>query len=164
MTDDEARELTARVAALERQLEIKDGIIAELLKRLYGVKSEKIDSAQLLLELLGDEPKKPDAAGLHDGPAAEPELFAGEKKVRKPRRQKLRDSLKHLPTVTREIVPEEVAAAPEEYRRIGEETSERLEVSPTAFTRHVTVRPTFVRRADPESAPVTAPPTARRLS
>lgn len=97
MTDDEARELTARIAALERQLEIKDGIIAELLKRLYGVKSEKIDSAQLLLELLGDEPKKPDAAGLHDGPAAEPALFAGEKKLRKPRRQKLRDSLKHLP-------------------------------------------------------------------
>lgn len=157
MTDDEARELTARVVALEKQLEIKEGIIAELIKRLYGVKSEKVDTAQLLLELLGDEPKKPGAAGSHDAPAAEPEPIPGMQKARKPRRQKLRESLKNLPTVTREIVPEEVAAAPEEYRRIGEEISERLEVSPAAFTRHVTVRPTFIRRAEPESAPVTAP-------
>lgn len=39
MTDDEARELTARIAALEEQLKIKDGIIAELLKRIYGASS-----------------------------------------------------------------------------------------------------------------------------
>ncbi|MEM9599024.1 MAG: IS66 family transposase [Acidobacteriota bacterium] len=155
MTDDEARKLTARVAALEQQLEIKDGIIAELLKRLYGAKSEKIDSDQLLLDLLRDEPKKPAAAGVHDAPAAEPDEKQPGKK--QSRRQKLRDSLKGLPTVTTEIIPREVLDDPQAYRRIGEERSERLEVSPAAFTRHVTVRPTYVRKADPDTKPTTAP-------
>jgi len=154
MTDDEARELTARVVALEQQLELKDGIIAELLKRIYGARSEKSDSAQLLLDLLEDEPKKPDAAEVPDAPAAQPEDTKPGKK--KSRRQKLRDSLKGLPTVTTEIVPPEVLDQPEAYRRIGEERSERLEVSPAAFTRHVTVRPTFVKKGDPEAKPTTA--------
>lgn len=157
MTDDEARRLTARVAELEAKLELKEGIIAELLKRLYGAKSEKQDSAQLLLELLGDGAKKPGAAGGGGAPAAEPTPEPGGREPKRPRRQKLRDSLKGLPTVTREIVPDEVLAAPEEYRRIGEEVSERLEVSPAAFTRHVTVRPTYVRKGAPEAKPATAP-------
>ena len=155
MADEEIRELTARVGVLEAKLEIKDGIIAELLKRLYGAKSEKIDTAQLLLDLLGDEPEKPDAAECQDTPAAQPE--PGEKKPRKPRRQKLRDSLKNLPTITIEIIPPEVLAAPDAYRRIGKEESERLEVSPATFTRHVTVRPTYVKKNDPEAKPTTAP-------
>ena len=157
MTDDEARELTARIAALEEQLKIKDGIIAELLKRIYGTSSEKIDSDQLLLDLLKDGPKKPDAADVQDqdAPAAEPEEKKARKKKR--RRQKLRDSLKALPTVTTEIIPREVLDDPQAYRRIGQEESERLEVSPTAFTRHVTVRPTYVKKGDPESVPTTAP-------
>src|SRR5690606_31942455 len=102
-------------------------------------------------------PKKPDAADVQDedAPAAEP----GEKKTgkKKPRRQKLRDSLKALPTVTTEVIPREVLDDPQAYRRIGQEESERLEVSPTAFTRHVTVRPTYVKKGDPESVPTTAP-------
>jgi transposase len=155
MTDDEARKLTARIVALEEQLEITDGIIAELLKRIYGARSEKIDSGQLLLDLLRDGQKKPDAADVQDAPAAEP----GEKKTgkKKPRRQKLRDSLKALPTVTTEIIPREVLDTPGAYRRIGQEESERLEVSPAAFTRHVTVRPTYVKKGDPGSVPTTAP-------
>jgi transposase len=156
MTDEEAAELTAEVAALKAELQLQKDLVAELLKRIYGAKSEKVDTAQLLLDLLGDGPKKPEAAGSAEGaPAAEPE----HKKAapRRSRRQKLRDSLKGLPTVTREIVPDEVLAAPGDYRRIGEETSERLEVSPAAFTRHVTVRPTYVKRGDPEAKPTTAP-------
>ncbi len=59
MTDDEARGLRAEVAALRAELELQKGIVAELLKRLYGARSEKLDTAQLLLELLGeDAPKK----------------------------------------------------------------------------------------------------------
>ena len=155
MTDDEAKKLTAKVDALEAKLEIKDGIIAELLKRIYGAKSEKLDTSQLLLDLLGDGPKKPDAAGPEDAPAAEP--TPEKKKPKKPRRQKLRDSLKALPTITTEIVPREVLDAPDDYRRIGQEKSERLEVGPATFTRHVTIRPTYVKKSDPEAVPTTAP-------
>lgn len=155
MTGKEAEKLTARIGELEDELRVQKGLVAELLKRLYGAKSEKLDPAQLLLELLGDEAKKPEAAGAIDAPAAEPEK--GEPARKKPRRQKLSDSLKGLPTITREIVPDEVIAAPDAYRRIGQETSERLEVSPAAFTRHVTVRPTYVKKGDPEAKPTTAP-------
>jgi hypothetical protein len=156
MTDEDAnKKLTARVVALEAKLEIKDGIIAELLKRIYGAKSEKLDTSQLLLDLLGDEPKKPDAAGPEDVPAAEPS--PEKKNPKKRRRQKLRDSLKALPTVTTEIIPREVLDAPGDYRRIGQEESERLEVGPATFTRHVTIRPTYVKKGDPEAVPTTAP-------
>jgi transposase len=157
MTDDDVKKLAEENAELRAELQLQKGLVAELLKRLYGAKSEKVDSAQLLLDLLGDGPKKPDAADVQDAPAAEPgpeEKKAGKKK---PRRQKLRDSLKNLPTVTTEIIPPEVLDDPGAYRRIDQEVSERLEVSPAAFTRHVTVRPTYVKRGDPEAKPTTAP-------
>ena len=157
MTDDEARKLTAEIAALRSELQLQKDLVAELLKRLYGAKSEKLDTAQLLLELLGDGAKKPDAADVQDAPAADPEPGGKKAGKKKPRHQKLRDSLKALPTITTEIIPPEVLKAPEAYRRIGQEKSERLEVSPAAFTRHVTVRPTYVKRGDPEAAPTTAP-------
>lgn len=151
---DEVRKLIEQNEKLEAELQIQKDLVAELLKRLYGAKSEKMDSAQLLLELLGDGPKKPDAAGDEDVPAAEPDR---EKKKRgKPRQQKLRDSLKDLPTITTEIVPPEVLEAPDAYRRIGEETSERLKVNPATFTRHLTVRPTYVKKGDPDATPTTA--------
>ena len=154
MDPEQTEKLTARIAALEAELRLQKDIVAELLKRLYGARSEKVSTAQLLLAFLEDGAKKPGAAGGEDAPpAAEP----ARKKPPQGRQQKLRDSLKNLPTVTREIVPPEVAASPGSYRRIGEQTSERLEVSPSTFTRHVTVRPTFVPKGDPYAVPVTAP-------
>lgn len=154
MPGDEVRKLSAKIVSLEAELKLQKDLVAELLKRIYGVKSEKVDSAQELLDLLGEDgPKKPEAAGVLDAPAAEPK---DQKVEKKPRCQKLRDSLKQLPTITREIVPSEVLASPDDYRRIGEETSERLEVSPAAFTRHVTIRPTFVKKGDLEAKPTTA--------
>ena len=152
--------LLARVEKLEAgweakdaELKTKDAIIESLLHRLYGSKSEKLDADQLLLAFLQEEaPKKPEATGSEeDGPAA-----GAPKKKKKPRTQKLRNSLQGLPTHTTEILPDEVLADPGSYRRIGELRSERLEISPAAFTLHITVRPTFVRKDGPEAAPTTA--------
>lgn len=160
MTDEEATKLLARVdnlevrlAAKEAELKTKDAIIESLLHRLYGAKSEKLDADQLLLAFLQEEaPKKPEAAGSEkQEPAAE-----DKKRKKKPRTQKLRKSLQGLPTRTTEILPDEVLADPESYRRIGQLCSERLEISPAAFTLHITIRPTFVRKDDPEAAPTTA--------
>jgi hypothetical protein len=78
--------LTARVASLEAELAVQKGIVAALLKRIYGAKSEKMSHEQLLLEFLRDEAKKP------------------------------------------------AAAAPDDLRLLGEETSERLHAKPSAFT------------------------------
>jgi len=158
---EENAELGARLTDLEAALQLQKDLVAELFKRIYGPGSEKIDPAQLLLKLLGGEDvKKPEAAGEQDPePAADPKA-SKQKSPKKRRSQKLRNSMRALPTVTLEIIPEEVLANPDGYRRIGEEISERLEVSPAAFTRHITVRPTYVERSQPESEPATAPVTA----
>jgi hypothetical protein len=52
-------ELTAEVASLKAELAIQKGVVAALLKRIYGAKSEKMSHDQLLLEFLGDEAKSP---------------------------------------------------------------------------------------------------------
>ena len=89
---------------------------------------------QLLLELLGDEAKKPEAAAPADPePAAESQITK-EPKPRARRVSKLSESLKSLPTVVREIIHPDVIAAPDDFRLLGEETSERLHVKPAAFT------------------------------
>ena len=148
------RLLTAKVDALQAELDIQKGLVAALLKRLYGAKSEKMSHDQLLMAFLEDEAKKPVAAAGADAP---PVADTTPAKQRARRTNKLADSLKGLPTVTREIIDPAVLASPDDFRLIGEETSERLHVSPAAFTLEVIKRLTHVRRDDPDAAPVTPP-------
>jgi transposase len=147
-------ELTAEVATLRAELKQQKAIISELLKRLYGRKSEQMDASQLMLLLSEDDAKKPDAAG-HGG--QEPELESKTCKPRAKRTSKLSDSLRGLPSIERVVVAPEVAANPAAYRLIGEEVSERLHVSPQSFTREIIRRQTHVKRGDLDGAPVTAP-------
>jgi hypothetical protein len=97
---------------LEAELAVQKGIVAALLKRIYGAKSEKMSHEQLLLEFLGDEAKKP------------------------------------------------AAAAPDDLRLLGEETSERLHVKPTAFTLEIIKRLTHVRINEVDAVPLTPPLTS----
>lgn len=93
-----------------------------------------MDHNQLLMEFLEEEAKKPEAAAPSDeGPAAENPAS----RLRDRRTNKLSESLKSLPTVVREIVHPDVLAAPDEFRLLGEEISERLHVKPAAFTLEV---------------------------
>lgn len=109
---------------------------------------------QLLLEFLKDEAKKPAAAaGTDVAPAAE----ILPPKTRARRVSKLSASLKGLPTVTREIIHPEVLAAPDDFRLLGEETSERLHVTPAAFTLEIIKRLTHVLKNEIDAIPLTAP-------
>ena len=45
------RSLTAEVAALKAELDTQKGLVAALLKRLYGAKSEKMSPDQLTLRV-----------------------------------------------------------------------------------------------------------------
>ena len=152
-------ELTTKVAALEAELEVQKGLVAALLKRIYGAKSEKMDHHQLLMEFLKDEAKKPTAAdGNAEPPAAEilvPQPPAH--KARNRRTNKLSASLKSLPTVVREITHPDVLAAPQDFRLLGEEVSERLHVKPTAFTLEIIKRQTHVRKNEIDVTPITPP-------
>lgn len=150
------RLLMEQVSSLQAELDIQKGIVAALLKRLYGAKSEKLSTDQLLLAFLEGEAKKPEAAAGTDVPPAA-EVAPPAPKKRAPRTNKLADSLKGLPTVTREIIHPDVLADPGLFRQIGEETSERLHVDPASFTLEIITRLTHVRKDDPDAVPVTPP-------
>jgi len=152
--DQQIEKLTAEVASLREELQLQKDLVAALLKRLYGSKSEKLSHDQLLLTFLEDESKKSHAAEPEDqGPAAE----QGTKKKRAKRTNKLSNSLQGLPTVERIIIAPEVRKNPELYRLIGEEQSERLHISPAAFTREVIKRQTHVLKGDLDGVPITPP-------
>jgi len=106
------------------------------------------------MEFLAGEAKKSEAA---DGSDVPPVADTAAPKKRARRTNKLSDSLKSLPTTTREIIHPDVLASPGLFRQIGEETSERLHVSPDAFTLEITRRLTHVRKADPDAVPITPP-------
>lgn len=136
----------AKITELAQALKLQQDINAELLRRIYGRSSEKIDPNQLLLALQGEEEgvKKPDTA-------LEPATETVPRKPRKPPVQRLKESMKSLPTTTRTLVPKEVEENPDAYTSIGEEVSERLIVTPAKFAREVTVRPIYVPKASGEN-------------
>lgn len=156
MTDEQAAQLIEQNkkllddnATLRVELQQQKDIVAALLKRLYGSRSEQLSHDQLLMTFLEDEAKKPAAADPADqGPAAETQAKAPRAK----RKNKLADSLKALPTRERIIVSPEVLADPEAYRLIGEEVSERLHVSPPPL-------PAKSSSARPTSAATTPTPS-----
>jgi transposase len=153
MTEEQAAQLIKEVAELRAENKQQKAIISELLKRIYGSKSEQMDANQLMLLLSEDEAKKPVAAE-QGGQEPEAEL---PRKPRAKRVSKLSDSLKDLPTTERVVTATEVLADPAAYRLIGEEVSERLHVSPQTFTREIIRRQTHVKRGDLDAAPVTPP-------
>jgi transposase len=114
-----------------------------------------MDTNQLLLALLEDNAKKPVATAPAEdlGAVVEPEA----KPARARRTSKLSDSLKNLPTIERIVTASEVLVAPEQYRLIGEEVSERLHIHPQSFTREIIRRQTHVKRGDLDGAPITPP-------
>jgi transposase len=61
-----------------------------------------------------------------------------------------------LPVIEEVIVPEPVKAAPQDWRRIGEEVSERLDYEPARFLRRRTVRPKYVQRGLLDAVPIVA--------
>ena len=109
---------------------------------------------QLLMEFLNDEAKKAEAADGKDVPPAAETLPA---KSRAVRTSKLSESLKSLPTVVREIIHPDVLAAPDDFRLLGEETSERLHVKPSAFTLEIIKRLTHIRKNEIDAVPLTPP-------
>ena len=154
MTEEQAAQLIKDNAELRSEIKQQKAIISELLKRLYGGKSEQMDANQLMLLLSEDGAKKPEAA---EPGGQEPEVESIACKPRAKRTSKLSDSLQGLPSIERVVVAPEVAANPAAYRLIGEEVSERLHVSPQSFTREIIRRQTHVKRGDLDGAPVTAP-------
>ncbi|MCH6259480.1 transposase, partial [Puniceicoccaceae bacterium K14] len=73
---------------------------------------------------------------------------------------KPKEAISKLPedieTIVEEIVPEEVKQSPDAYERIGEDKSEKLDVIPMKFVRHVYVRGKYKLKGDIDAKPFIA--------
>jgi transposase len=143
-------QLLERIAEQDKEIALLRQKLDLVLRRMFGARSEKLDPDQMLLLLQGEE----------SSPGKSPEPVAAEEPRRSkapstPREKKLRLP-EHLPVIEEMIIPEPVKAAPELWRRIGEEVSERLDYEPGRFLRLRTVRPKYVRRGEVDAVPVVA--------
>jgi transposase len=139
------------VQALQQENALLRQKIDLLVRRVFGSSSEKLSPNQL--ELLLALSEAPVAIAPVEKPA--PQNASRPQKERAPRLPE------HLPVVEEVLDPEPVKAAPEQWRRIGEEISEQLDYEPGRFLRRRLVRPKYVRKDDRDAAPVIAPLPAR---
>ncbi|MCP5536647.1 MAG: hypothetical protein H7A51_10505 [Akkermansiaceae bacterium] len=144
------------IESQREQIALLEKKVDHLIRIIYGSKSEKLDPAQLELLLDPDAAKKPCAADCEEDAQAAEELKRELKPVckRKPREPRLPAN---LPTVEEVIIPDEVRANPGDYRRIGQRTSERLDVEPGRYTRRLIIRPTYVKKNEAIPSIHTAP-------
>jgi transposase len=157
MTDSREAELLAelqardeRLAALEKENALLRQKVDLLVRKLFGARSEQFDPAQLLLLLQGlDEPGKAPEPVAEEAPRRSTDPS--------PLRERGPRLPEHLPVIEEIIVPEPVKLAPQDWRRIGEEVSERLDYEPARFLRRRTVRPKYVQRGILDAVPVVAP-------
>ena len=128
--------------------------VQALIQRVFGRKSEKLDPAQLLMELgelLCVETPRDD-----DDPPEPP-------KPRGKRRASTQILPENIPEERTVIDPPEVTADPDAYECIGEESRVELDVEPMRLVRHVIIRRKF-RRKDRSEAPVIAPAPKQLIS
>jgi len=128
-----------------------------LLKILYGVKSEKIDPAQLQLLLEGFEPEKPQApSGNEEQP---PEEGAETKSTKKKTKAKNHSRLKgwdQLEVVEETIFPEGYEQNKDQLELIGQEVTDLLDYEPARLIKRRFIRPKFRRKADRNEPPIVA--------
>jgi transposase len=150
--------MTPREAELTSQLEMalrENALLRQkidlLVRRVFGASSERLSPNQLELLLALS------AAPVSVVPAEKPAAPS----VVRPQKERAPRLPEHLPVVEEVLDPEPVKAAPEQWRRIGEEISEQLDYEPGRFLRRRLVRPKYVRKDDRDAAPVIAPLPAR---
>jgi transposase len=152
----EVRRLSDELRRAELQIrELKQKLDA-LARRMFGKQSEQLDAQQLLLlfqEITAPGP----AVGKDCGPELS-EAFTPSPGLKARRRPRATPRVpENLPVLEETIVPPVVQACPEAYRRIGEEVTELLDYEAARFFLRRTVRPTYVKRAEPDAVPTTAP-------
>ena len=135
-------ELGAEITELRIENQFLREKIDKLARRIFGTKSETLDSAQLLLLLAGQDPK-----------AEEPVEAASPPRSKKKREPRTPDNLR---IVEERIVPEPVKCSPGEWRCIGEEVTELLDYQPAQFFKRHIIREKYVRKDHPFAAPIIA--------
>lgn len=140
----------AENAALRTENKVLKQKVDFLTRKLFGRSSEKINLDQMMLQF-GDAPAETPAAVV---PAPQPAPSSQPRRARPAPKSRLPE---HLPEERVILDPPEVTAAPDDFRCIGEECHEELDVTPTRYIRRVIVRRKYVRKDDRQAAPVMAP-------
>lgn len=141
----EVEELKEKLSHTQRQLDL-------LVRHVFGKKSEQTPAPhpdQLDLALEAENEVIETAP-----PAPAPKAKGGSRKGRK-----VRAALwpEHLPVEETILVPLCVQQAPEQWREIARDVSERLERLPARLIRQQVVRPVYQYKDEPHRAPVQAP-------
>ncbi len=152
-TLDEVSLLREEIAVLRTQ-------IAWLKQKLFGGgQSEKLDRAQLLLQLGALE--KLAATAPRPVATITYERAAGPSAPRTPPAE----TFAHLPVQeTIELIPAAVQAEPELYEKIGEERTFEVDVTPPKLFKREFVRPKYRHRLDRNRAPLVAAAPARPVA
>lgn len=131
--------LQQQVCALEAQNKLLREKVNLLLKRLFGASSEKISQEQLQTAMAGFPPRPPVPA------PPPPGLLEKDSSIKSPPAKRGRRCLpKSLETERIVLEPEEVKAAPQNWKKIGEEITEELDYRPGRFLRRLYIRPKYV--------------------
>jgi transposase len=148
--------LEAENTHLKSELARKDKIIAGLQQRLFGSSSEKLDPAQLQLELdallLGKPAPPPDPSGETSAPEEGKSTAA---RIRRTKADRFPKNLRIL--VEQILIDDQVLANPDDWQEIGEEHHDELDViKAEIFWRRIT-RKKFVHKTDKARPPVIVP-------
>jgi len=131
--------------------------VDQLLKVIYGIRSEKIDPAQLQLLLQGLEPEKPQAPSGNEEP--QPEEGAEAKAANKKTKGKNHSRLKgweQLEVIEDTIFPDGYEQDKDQLELIGREVTELLDYEPARLIKRRYIRPKFRRKDDRNLSPVVA--------
>lgn len=142
--------LEQKVTELAAENKLLHQKVNALLARLFGRKSEKIDLDQLQL-MMGIADIENAADKDDEPPPAPPAPNRKKRRENKPRIPE------NLPTEDIHLDPEEVKDAPQDYKRIGEEITQELDVIPPQYFRRRIIRGKYVKKDDKDSAPIIAP-------
>ncbi len=148
--------LKAENLRLKAELARKDRIIGGLQQRLFGSSSEKLDPAQLQLEmdeiLLGKPAPLPEQSGETSAPEEEKSKAP---ENRRTKAERFPENLKIL--IEKEIIPGEVLANPDEWHEIGQEHHDELDVVKAEIFWRRTIRRKFVHNTEKSRPPLIAP-------
>ncbi|VGO11747.1 hypothetical protein PDESU_04820 [Pontiella desulfatans] len=131
-----------------------------LMNKIFGRSSEKLTPDQM--ELAFEELREMQDA--LDEAEEKLEELDEKKESRRGKRKPLKERIpEDLPTERVVIVPDEVQADPQSYKKIGEETVEELDVTPTQYFRRIIVREKYIKVDDRNVAPLIAPAPKRLI-
>jgi transposase len=161
--EEQIETLKAALEAERIENELLRQKVSLLVRRLYGPSSEKLSAAQpdfwQMMEMIDEDMPsgKAEASSWNEEAAPQPRRRAPLREQRWP---------ENLPVVEEVIDPAEVKEAPEQWRCIGQEVSERLDYEPARFLRRRLIRRKYVSRKESQAAPIVAglPPVLQERS